>query len=64
MADQVGGMIRDSDIKFECRILLSIIQIMKLPKELEDELIQPIHEIIKFENKRLDVIKSTNSQTF
>lgn len=54
MGDQVEGMIRDSDIKFQCRLLLHIIQILKLPKEWEDELIQPIDAIVKFENERLD----------
>lgn len=55
MADQSDGMIRDSDIKFECRILLSIVSV--LPKELQDELLDPIHNIIKLENKRLDALR-------
>lgn len=54
MSDQVEGMIRDSDIKFNCRLLINIIQIMQLPKELEDELLEPISKIVKLENKRLD----------
>lgn len=54
MSDQVEGMIRDSDIKFECRVLLKIIEIMKLPIELENELIRPIEKIVKLENQRLD----------
>lgn len=54
MTDQAEGMIRDSDIKFECRLLLKIIQIMKLPKELEQELLEPISRIVDLENKRLD----------
>lgn len=58
MSDQVEGMIRDSDIKFECRLLLQIIQIMKLPKELEDELIQPIGRIVELENARLDKLRA------
>lgn len=57
MADQVGGMIRDSDVKFECRLLLHIIQIIKLPKELEDELLEPISRIVDLENKRLDDLR-------
>lgn len=57
MSDQIEGMIRDSDIKFQCRILLTVIQIIKLPKELEDELVGPIHEIVKLENARLDKLK-------
>lgn len=58
MSDQVEGMIRDSDVKFECRILLKMLQIMKLPKELEQELIEPISRILEIENKRLDELKS------
>lgn len=59
MPDQSIGMIRDSDIKFECRLLLTFIQAMKLPDELERELIQPIGRIVKLENKRLDKLKSS-----
>lgn len=61
MSDQAKGMIRDSDVKFECRLLLKIIQIMQLPKELEDELVQPIGRIVKLENKRLDLLKEKTS---
>jgi hypothetical protein len=54
MSDQAAGMIRDSDIKWECRLLLKAIGIMQLPKELEQELIEPISRILKIENERLD----------
>lgn len=54
MGDQSTAVIRDSDIKFECRLLLHVIQVMKLPKELEDELVGPIARIVSLENKRLD----------
>lgn len=54
MSDQAEGMIRDSDVKFQCRLLLKVIQIIQLPRELEDELLGPINEIVKLENKRLD----------
>ena len=59
MADQSDSMIRDSDIKFQCRVLLSILAIVKLPKELENEFLGPINEIVKLENNRLDKLKET-----
>lgn len=60
MSDQIEGMIRDSDIKFECRILLRMLQVMGLPKEVEQELIEPISKILEIENKRLDELKLSN----
>lgn len=56
MNGQSEGMIRDSDIKFECRILLSIVSV--LPKELQDELLPSIARIIRLENERLDKLNA------
>lgn len=55
MSDQVEGMIRDSDIKFECRLLLAAIKVC--PKEIQDTLIEPIMRIVELENQRLDELK-------
>ena len=56
MSDQVEGMIRDSDIKFECRLLLVAIKMLDLDKELEEQLMESLYRIIKIENNRLDKI--------
>lgn len=50
--DQVTGMIRDSDIKFQCRLLLMCVA--ALPVNLQDVFLEPIQEIIRLENERLD----------
>lgn len=57
MSDQVEGFIRDSDIKFQCRILLHVLSVCQFPNELEQEFLQPIREIVKLENERLDKLK-------
>jgi len=56
--DQVEGSIRDSEIKFQCRLLLAYLQ--HLPKELHEILMEPVAEIIKLENKRLNILKEKN----
>lgn len=57
--DQVEGILLDSDIKFECRLLLFAIANLKLDKGLEQELLRSIHNILTIENKRLDELKET-----
>lgn len=52
MADQVEGMIRDSDIKFECRLLIGMV--LALPEDLQLMLLEPLHRIVKLENERLN----------
>lgn len=58
--DQSNSMIRDSDIKFECRLLLFAIANLKLDKSLEQELLRSIHNILTIENKRLNELKETS----
>ena len=57
MADQIEGMIRDSDVKFQCRLLLAIIQSFDLPKGQLTLLLEPIHQIVVLENERLNKLK-------
>lgn len=52
MNDQSDNMLRDSEIKFQCRLLLMVIS--ALPKELQKELVPIVENIVKIENDRLD----------
>lgn len=53
MPDQVKGMIIDSDIKFECRLLMFAIQAIKMTDDERLTLVEIVEEITKFENIRL-----------
>ncbi len=54
MSDQYTGSIRDSDVKFQCRLLIFAISNMDLSTEQKDILLESIAEIVSLENKRLD----------
>ena len=56
MSDQVTGMIRDSDIKFECRLLITAIENLGLTEGDKQILYEIVHNILVIENKRLDAL--------
>lgn len=62
MSDQVESGIMDSDIKFQCRLLLTILEICRLPKEIKIEFLGPISEIVRLENKRLRKLRTTEAK--
>lgn len=55
MSDQVNGMIMDSDIKFECRLMLEALK--HLNSDGLNEIFLPmINNIVKLENERLKAL--------
>jgi len=61
MSDQHTGMIRDSDIKFECRVLLAIIQSTDMDVNVKDSILLIIGNIARLENERLDKLKKSST---
>ncbi len=57
MPDQIDGMVRDSDVKFECRLLLMAVLQFALPKYQEDIVLEIISKITKLENERLEALR-------
>lgn len=57
MPDQVNSIIRDSDIKFECRLLIATLG--AIPVTYRDLLLSHVQKIIQLENARLDKLKET-----
>jgi hypothetical protein len=55
--DQSDGMIRDSDIKFQCRLLIAVVSSFELTDMQLKLLLEPLHEIIQLENNRLDELR-------
>lgn len=56
MGDQTEGIIRDSDIKFECRMLLATIQNIGISEEQINMVLEPISNIVRIENDRLEAL--------
>lgn len=50
---EIKGILKDTDIKLQCRLLLSTISSMPLPRENKDVIYEIVNDIVKLENKRL-----------
>lgn len=53
--DQSDGMIRDSDIKFQVRLLINALVRLKVANE--QSILEPLMKIVKLENERLDKLR-------
>jgi len=60
MIDQYNGAIRDSEIKCECRMLLSAVLNLVDPKA-QKVFTDSIYRIAKLENERLDRLRKEKS---